>query len=83
MPVYNVPMPLDCKLRRVSDIPHDGQKRATGRHLSPWIPFWICGIFCVVIAVLVARFVPETKGKSLEDIERFWLKHKKEQPRER
>jgi SP family xylose:H+ symportor-like MFS transporter len=45
-------------------------------------PFWIYGIFCVVLAVLVAKFVPETKGKSLEDIERFWLKHKKEQTRE-
>ncbi|MCP4456236.1 MAG: MFS transporter, partial [Planctomycetes bacterium] len=45
-------------------------------------PFWIYSVFCVVLAVLVARFVPETKGKSLEDIERFWLKHRKEQIRE-
>jgi len=45
-------------------------------------PFWIYAVFCAVLAVLVWRFVPETKGKSLEDIERFWLRHKKERPRE-
>lgn len=45
-------------------------------------PFWIYAVFCVVLAVLVWRFVPETKGKSLEDIERFWFKNKKEQTSE-
>ena len=35
-------------------------------------PFWIYGALCVVTVVFVVRFVPETKGKSLEEIERMW-----------
>lgn len=35
-------------------------------------PFWLYGIFCVVLLVFVGRFVPETKGKTLEEIEKRW-----------
>jgi sugar porter (SP) family MFS transporter len=37
-------------------------------------PFWLYGCFCVVEILFVWRFVPETKGKSLEQIERMWQK---------
>ena len=36
-------------------------------------PFWLYGVFCVVLLVFVSRFVPETKGKSLEEIEKHWI----------
>jgi SP family xylose:H+ symportor-like MFS transporter len=36
-------------------------------------PFWLYGVFCVVLVVFVRRFVPETKGKTLEEIERHWM----------
>jgi len=36
-------------------------------------PFWLYGIFCVVLVAFVWRFVPETKGKTLEEIERYWI----------
>ncbi len=36
--------------------------------------FWIYGILSFVLLIFVWRVVPETKGKSLEEIERFWLK---------
>lgn len=37
-------------------------------------PFWVYGGFCVVLALFVWRLLPETKGKTLEEIERFWMK---------
>ncbi len=36
-------------------------------------PFWLYGIFCVVLVTFVRRFVPETKGKTLEEIEKHWM----------
>jgi len=37
-------------------------------------PFFIYGVMCVVLVIFVARVVPETKGLTLEDIERMWIK---------
>jgi sugar porter (SP) family MFS transporter len=36
--------------------------------------FWIYALFCLVTILFVWRFVPETKGKTLEEIEASWLK---------
>lgn len=36
--------------------------------------YWIYGIMAVLSAIFVWRFVPETKGRSLEDMEQIWLK---------
>ncbi len=38
-------------------------------------PFWLYGVFCAVLLVFVWRFVPETKGKTLEEIEKHWMLH--------
>ncbi len=35
-------------------------------------PFFVYAAFCVVLVWVVMRFVPETKGRSLEQIERNW-----------
>jgi len=40
---------------------------------SAWT-FWSYGIIAVVAAVFIAVCVPETKGRSLEEIERLWRK---------
>jgi SP family xylose:H+ symportor-like MFS transporter len=37
-------------------------------------PFWLYGVFCAVLLVFVWRFVPETKGKTLEQIEKHWMR---------
>ncbi len=39
-------------------------------------PFLLYGVMCVVLLIFVWRFVPETKGKSLEEIEAMWHKPK-------
>ncbi|NLX74120.1 MAG: D-xylose transporter XylE [Bacteroidales bacterium] len=36
--------------------------------------YWIYGLMAVIAAVFVWRFVPETKGKTLEDMEALWKK---------
>ncbi len=37
-------------------------------------PFWVYAAFCAVSVVFVWRWVPETKGRTLEEIERSWLR---------
>ena len=37
------------------------------------VPFYIYGAMCMIMAVFVWLVVPETKGKTLEEIERWWL----------
>ena len=36
------------------------------------VTFWTYAALCVVAIAFVARCVPETKGRSLEEIERSW-----------
>jgi SP family xylose:H+ symportor-like MFS transporter len=37
-------------------------------------PFWLYAIFCLLTILVVAVFVPETKGRTLEDIEQSWTR---------
>ncbi len=37
-------------------------------------PFLVYGGFCVILALFVWKLLPETKGRTLEEIERFWMK---------
>ena len=39
-------------------------------HFHKAFPYWIYGSFCIVAVLFILKFVPETKGKSLEQIER-------------
>jgi sugar porter (SP) family MFS transporter len=47
-------------------------------NLGPALTFWIFAVFCIPTIYIGARLVPETKGKTLEEIERYWLKYKKQ-----
>ena len=35
-------------------------------------PFYVYALFCVVAVVFLLAFVPETKGRTLEEIEKWW-----------
>ena len=41
-------------------------------HFHHAFPFRLYGLLCVVLVFFVLLFVPETKGRSLEEIERMW-----------
>lgn len=43
---------------------------------SPTFAYGLYGIMCVVSAVFVWRWVPETKGKTLEDMNKLWKDRK-------
>lgn len=42
------------------------------REIGTAYTFWFFAFFCVVAFITVYRLLPETKGKSLEEIEKFW-----------
>lgn len=44
-------------------------------NLGPDITFWIFAFFCVPTIYIGWKLLPETKGRTLEDIERHWLKY--------
>ena len=39
-----------------------------------WFTYGLYGVICVLAAVFVWKLVPETKGKTLEDMSRLWKK---------
>ena len=44
-------------------------------NLGPHITFWIFAFFCIPTIYIGWKLLPETKGRTLEDIERYWLKY--------
>ncbi len=41
-------------------------------HFNHAFPFYVYAVFCAALVGVVWRLVPETKGRSLEEIERSW-----------
>jgi MFS transporter, SP family, xylose:H+ symportor len=37
-------------------------------------PFWVYALFCALLVAVMIKLVPETKGRSLEEIEKMWRK---------
>lgn len=42
--------------------------------------YWIYGVMGILAALFVYKLVPETKGRTLEEMEQLWIKKKKETP---
>ena len=47
-----------------------------GDDFGHWFTYGLYGVICVVAAVFVWRLVPETKGKTLEDMTALWKNRK-------
>lgn len=47
-----------------------------GDDFGHWFTYGLYGVLCVVAAVFVWRLVPETKGKTLEDMTAMWKNRK-------
>ena len=47
-----------------------------GDHFGHWFTYGLYGCICIIAAIFVWRLVPETKGKTLEDMSRLWLDRK-------
>ena len=43
-----------------------------GDHFGHWFTYGVYGVICLLAAVFVWRLVPETKGKTLEDMTALW-----------
>ena len=45
--------------------------------LSPGGTFYLFGVMCIPYLLIVWKLIPETAGKSLEEIEHIWDNNKK------
>ncbi len=46
-------------------------------NLGPAVTFWVFAFFCIPTIWIGWKIMPETKGKSLENIEQYWLGYRK------
>lgn len=56
-------------------VPMFNMHLAEGDDFGHWFTYGLYGTICLVAALFVARLVPETKGKTLEDMTKLWKKH--------
>jgi hypothetical protein len=45
-------------------------------NFTPQGTFWLFGFMCIPAILIVWKLVPETKGKTLEEIESYWIQRK-------
>jgi len=55
-------------------VPMFNMQTAGDPNFGHWFTYGLYGVICVAAAVFVWRLVPETKGKTLEDMSKLWKK---------
>jgi SP family xylose:H+ symportor-like MFS transporter len=60
-----------------SFVPMFNMHLSEGDDFGHWFTYGLYGIICVIAAIFVWKLVPETKGKTLEDMTKLWKKEKK------
>lgn len=55
-----------------SFVPMFNMRLGDDANFGHWFTYGLYGTICVIAAVFVWRFVPETKGKTLEDMSKMW-----------
>ncbi|MBO7109990.1 MAG: D-xylose transporter XylE [Prevotella sp.] len=58
-------------------VPMFNMHLSEGDDFGHWFTYGLYGIICVVAALFVWKLVPETKGKTLEDMTAMWKNRKK------
>ena len=53
-------------------VPMFNMHLSEGDHFGHWFTYGLYGLICVGAAVFVWKLVPETKGKTLEDMTKLW-----------
>lgn len=59
-----------------SFVPMFNMHLTSGDDFGHWFTYGLYGLVCVLAALFVWRLVPETKGKTLEDMTALWKKRK-------
>lgn len=57
-----------------SFVPMFNMHLTAGDNFGHWFTYGLYGIICVIAAIFVWKLVPETKGKTLEDMSKLWKK---------
>ncbi len=58
-----------------SFVPMFNMHLSEGDDFGHWFTYGLYGVICIIAAIFVAKLVPETKGKTLEDMTKLWKKH--------
>lgn len=58
-----------------SFVPMFNMHLTEGDDFGHWFTYGMYGVICVIAAVFVWKLVPETKGKTLEDMNNLWKKN--------
>lgn len=59
-----------------SFVPMFNMRLGDDANFGHWFTYGLYGTICVIAAIFVWRIVPETKGKTLEDMSKMWRKDK-------